>query len=373
MQETEACGKRLWIARSLHFSGSFLILFLLMSLMPKAASVSADALDQLSPRDKIFDLAVRGDRIFAVGFPGILLCSSDRGNHFTSIEVPTNDALFSIDIAADGFGAAVGRGGLVVTTRDGGKSWKKSRTETKEHLFSVSVITGGKVWAVGHFGTIIHSADRGRSWISQTYDSTLPRRINQIEELGRARDSVTAEQENEGAVDEARLNSVTFSDENKGWIAGEFGLVLHTDDGGTTWKRQRSNVNLLMFAIRAIDNRKLLAVGSEGILIETEDGGVNWKRVQTGVTEHLLDILQVGEKRYIAGQDGLILIQESRQKAFRRIPVGLYSWLGTAAFFDERSGFIAGGRGYLLKTSDGGTNWETPRGIKVSKNSRTSR
>ncbi|MBN1654703.1 MAG: hypothetical protein JXA30_13110 [Deltaproteobacteria bacterium] len=335
-----------------------LLLSILGHFFLSAAPVSADALEQISFRDRIFDLTVRNKELFVVGFPGIMLHSADQGETFSAIDVGMDDALFDIDIAPDGIGAVVGRAGLLMTTTDGGKTWKKQTTGAKEHLFSVSVISGGKIWAAGHFGTIIHSSDGGKTWTPQEYDATLPEAPEGDVKAESKRYEITAEDENEGAVEEARLNSVAFADAQNGWITGEFGLVLHTEDGGETWKRQRSNVSLLMFTIRAITKDKLVAVGSEGTYIETEDGGNHWNEIETGVTENLYSVSLLGNKCIVAGQWGLVLVRDDAKGSFTRVPTGLYSWLGSTAMIDSRVGFVAGGRGYLLKTSDGGMTWE---------------
>src|SRR3712207_3735083 len=34
------------------------------------------------------------------------------------------------------------------------------------------------------------------------------------------------------------LNAVYFSDSKRGWVGGDGGLVLHTEDGGRTWAGQ---------------------------------------------------------------------------------------------------------------------------------------
>ena len=35
------------------------------------------------------------------------------------------------------------------------------------------------------------------------------------------------------------LNAVYFTDSKRGWVGGDGGLVLHTEDGGRTWSRQQ--------------------------------------------------------------------------------------------------------------------------------------
>ena len=33
-------------------------------------------------------------------------------------------------------------------------------------------------------------------------------------------------------------NSIFFTDQNNGWVVGEFGLIYHTADGGKNWQKQ---------------------------------------------------------------------------------------------------------------------------------------
>lgn len=332
--------------------------FLFAHLLLSASPVSADGLEKLSFRSKIYDLAMRGDELFVVGFPGIVLHSTDRGASFEALDLGTDDAIFAIDIASDGVGAVVSRNGVVITTNDGGKSWVKRETGTKEHLFSVAVAPGGKIWAVGHFGTIVHSADGGKSFKPQKYDITLPAVPDGTTMTAEQESKFAAEAENEGAAEEARLNSVTFVDAQKGWITGEFGMVLHTDDGGATWKRQRSDVGKLMFAIHAVNDKKVIAVGSEGTFIETDDGGLTWKQANLGVTEHLLSVWPVGNKCIVVGRDGVVMIRDNPQSVFKRIPNKVFGWIAAVFFRDGQEGFIAGGRGYFAKTTDGGATWK---------------
>jgi photosystem II stability/assembly factor-like uncharacterized protein len=336
------------------------LLLALVIVLSAASAALANPLDAISHRDKIYDIAIQGDRMLVVGYPGLLLRSTDRGKSFTALEPGTDDALFAVDVNARGRAIAVGRTGLVLVSENRGESWKQYASGTEEHLFDVALTDGGNAWAVGHFGTIIHSSDGGKSWEAQTYDAAFPPLPESGEEDGEATEQAigAAEEENEGAAEEARLNAVTFADEKRGWIAGEFGLVLHTEDSGKSWKRQRSSSFKLLFAIRAIDSLNVVASGAEGTFIETRDAGATWKSVPTGVTEHLMDLCPAGDALYLVGRDGVVLVREAPAGSVERLSSGIYAWLGSVLFHDARRGFVAGGRGYLLRTDDGGKSWK---------------
>ena len=68
-----------------------------------AQAAGAGSLERISHRDKLYDIARHGDALFAVGYPGLLLRSMDRGGSWSLVEVETDDALFAVDFAEDVF------------------------------------------------------------------------------------------------------------------------------------------------------------------------------------------------------------------------------------------------------------------------------
>ncbi len=326
--------------------------FLLTAWLGWVTAVGAGVLDDVSHRDKLYDIAVQGQVVLVVGYPGLMLRSEDAGASFAQVDVKTKEALFSIAINSQGLTAVVGRAGLVLISQDAGKTWSQKDSGIKENFFAVEVSAAGQIWAVGHFGTIAHSPDGGQTWQAQEYDASPP----QIEGEDGAAGISSAEEENEGAAEEARLNAVTFADEKLGWIAGEFGMVLHTQDGGASWKRQVSASGKLLFSAQAISAQRVLMAGSEGTFMETRDGGTSWQLIDTGVTEHILGLWPQGERIFLVGRDGMILV--STGQGYKRLPAGLFTWLNAVQFIDDQHGFVVGGRGHLLKTSDAGKSWQ---------------
>jgi photosystem II stability/assembly factor-like uncharacterized protein len=99
-------------------------------------------------------------------------------------------------------------------------------------------------------------------------------------------------------------------------------------------------------------------VGAEGTFMETQDGGRQWKAADAGTDLHILGLCPAGEDLFLVGRDGLILSRRGGQDSFQPLKSGLYTWLTAVAFLDPRLGFVAGGRGYLLKTTDAGRSWQ---------------
>ena len=172
--------------------------FSLLCWLATAPGGSAEQAAGISHRTRLYDVAVHGRDIFVVGHPGVVLRSYDQGRHFARVNVPTTDALFSIDINKAGVGAIVGRRGLVLLTSDGGATWTKTNAhrhlsaqaaaeDEMPHLFAVDVLEGGEIVAAGDFGVIVHSPDGGKSWTRRAFDATDP--AAQLRGRGRPRPS----------------------------------------------------------------------------------------------------------------------------------------------------------------------------------------
>ena len=96
-----------------------------------------------------------------------------------------------------------------------------------------------------------------------------------------------AQLERDPSGTDAALYGVRFVDEDHGWVVGQDGLILHTADGGKTWKKQESNATFeesdgttkraYLFTIDALDAEHAWAVGDRSILISTTDGGQTWR------------------------------------------------------------------------------------------------
>ncbi|QDU31843.1 Ycf48-like protein precursor [Anatilimnocola aggregata] len=112
-------------------------------------------------------------------------------------------------------GWLIGDGGLVLATKDSGFTWTTSPGELpaghSQFDFRALAIHGSHCWIAGSPGTaVFHSADNGQTWREYSTGQFAP------------------------------LHSLTFIDENRGWAVGSFGTILHTRDGGKSWRPQHS-------------------------------------------------------------------------------------------------------------------------------------
>ncbi len=292
-------------------------------------------LEMIDHRDRFYDIEYveKTGTVWVVGSPGRMLSSNDKGKTFRLHETKTVEAIFSLKFPTEKLGVAVGSRGVVLRTTDGGKTWKLLDSLCKEPLFELFMVDDKFGWAVGHFSTIFHTQDGGETWVRQEY--VLP----------------------EDEVDEPGFNSVYFLDRKTGWIAGEFGTVIHTEDGGETWTKQVTNLVKPLYSIQFQSPTHGMIVGAETTVLTTEDAGVTWVRRPSESELHLFDftILPGTEENpviFSVGQEGRIL------RNWKNLPNEIYTWLSTIAFLDDQTGFVAGGRGHILVTRDGGRSWK---------------
>jgi len=232
---------------------------------------------------------------------------------------------------------------------------------------------GARLVAVGERGIIALSDDAGRRW-------------RQVPSPA----SVT-------------LTAVHFADAQRGWAVGHGGVVLATDDGGQHWARQldgRRAAQLVLDAAKAagdakatreaerlvadgpdkpwldllvFDARRLLVVGAYGLALASEDGGRTWSswmaRLPNPKGLHLYAARRHGNVLLLAGEQGLALLSTDDGQSFRPLDTPYKGSFFTAELTGEHDLVLAGLRGNVLHSSDGGATWAfvpTPMPVSIT-------
>ena len=104
------------------------------------------------------------------------------------------------------------------------------------------------------------------------------------------------------------LYSSSFVSGTTGWIAGEYGTLYKTSDGGITWLRENAGTDEHLFSIFFTDELNGWACGSYGTIIHTTNGGTEWRKQEAGTSSNLNSIAFInGSTGLIAGSNGTIL------------------------------------------------------------------
>ncbi|MFC5578584.1 WD40/YVTN/BNR-like repeat-containing protein [Lysobacter niabensis] len=270
--------------------------------------------------------------------------------------------------------AALGAATLLAASAAPGRSFTDvldqpavASTLAAQRLLQASAVAGRRLVAAGARGHIVYSDDRGASW-------------------QQAKVPVSAD-----------LTALHFANAKQGWAVGHEGVVLHTRDGGASWKVQldgrRANALVLerVRQLAAADPSALeplvaeaeraagegatrpfldvwfanahegFVVGAYNLIFHTRDGGETWEpwveRTQNERFYHLYGIRGSSDGLYIVGELGLALRFDPASGRFAALQTpyeGSYFGLLT------RPGLVLayGLRGTAYRSLDGGRNWE---------------
>ena len=175
------------------------------------------------------------------------------------------------------------------------------------------------------------------------------------------------------------LNSVHFSDVNNGWAVGEYGIIMHTRDGGEFWSTQTSGDTAELRSVYFTDAYKGWAAGEEGIIIHTNDGGENWSTQYSRDDYYLNGLFFMDANNgyavgYYFSFSGWTITYYSR---ILHTTDGGENWSNQLSqthirvrdihFIDQNNGWAVGDRFELwettvpvaIHTTDGGDNWST--------------
>lgn len=195
-------------------------------------------------------------------------------------------------------GVIVGSHGVILRTVDRGQHWHVAwrGSGTYNHFLDLFFLDDGQHgWAVGH-GGFLATANGGLDWApaaperdvgGSSVHFTDPEHGFVAGKFG----GIVATQdggETWGVVTTATgtgkpdLLGITFVGLNLGWAVGENGAILHTADGGRSWGWQTSGVRSRLCAVSFVDTNHGWVVGqdrgsSSSVILRTADGGQRWE------------------------------------------------------------------------------------------------
>ncbi|MGM0630606.1 MAG: WD40/YVTN/BNR-like repeat-containing protein [Pseudomonadota bacterium] len=214
------------------------------------------------------------------------------------------------------------------------------------------------------------------------------------------------------------LTSVAFANEQNGWATGHHGVIIKTEDGGNTWKRQLDGFELmklkknyyqkrieklneqidatdddemigelewqieeLQFQISNIEvaeeegpskpfldlyaknAEEALAIGAYGTFLKTEDGGESWQvishRLENPDGYHLNAVFGQGDDLYIVGEAGLAFTSNDGGASWETLNSPYHGSLFGGHVDAENRLWVYGLRGNAFVSEDKGQSFTT--------------
>ncbi|TDU26845.1 photosynthesis system II assembly factor YCF48-like protein [Panacagrimonas perspica] len=225
------------------------------------------------PHSALFGLSLDSNSGSAVGAGGSIYETTDGGVTWKAVDkAPTTLAFLSVSRRGDK-GIAVGQAG-VVAVRDG-SGWKISDSGVPARLLSVEMNSSGLAFAGGEFGTLLKSSDFGASWSSAAPDWAS---MASAEHFG---------------TGEPMIYAVSVLDSGQITVAGEFGVMLRSNDAGATWRVLRP-INPEAATLHALhlspSGQNSYAVGQTGEMLISTDGGETWGKCDIATELNFLGV-----------------------------------------------------------------------------------
>lgn len=213
----------------------------------------------------------------------------------------------------------------------------RTQSAAKQMLLAVTR-AGSRIVAVGEHGNILISDDQGASFRQA---KAVPTRTT--------------------------LTSVSFSDALNGWAVGQWGVIIHTEDGGETWTLQRSDtsVDRPLYSVLFLNKEHGFAVGLWSLMLETKDGGKTWQDLllptppEGGNADRNLFQLFSGDGNtlYIAAERGTVIKSVDNGATWQYLNTEYAGSFWTGAVLKNGTLVLAGLRGTVYISQDGGTTW----------------
>ncbi len=260
--------------------------------------------------------------------------------------LPQGNDLFQVNVIDENLTYTIGNGGTVMKSSDGGITWTILNTGTTKNLRQADFLQNGLIgyaigYAQGTGSSIIKTTDGGINWQNLNFNHIY------------------------------YLSSIDFVDEQTGFVGGSIGLesnfIFKTTDGGLNWL-QSDSLDEGIIAIKfPFNNLTGFASGhhngsGNNSIYKTTDGGTSWVRKSMPVLEPFGDIKsfyfvsnQIG---YAAGNRTILKTIDFGETWFS-VYTGNRSFKSICFPENETTGYVVGDFNTALKTTDGGSSWQT--------------
>jgi photosystem II stability/assembly factor-like uncharacterized protein len=273
---------------------------------------------------------------------------------------------------------------LTVASTARAQGWVPFKINTGGNdLNTVYFLDGKRGWVGGDGGYLSSTDDSGQSWVRQTVSTTAG--INDIyfrdKEAGFllagnaifvtgdngahwTQSRIFLPEEFEGA--DVELYSVRFSSKKKGWVVGSISkrervvdsILVYTDDGGETWRRQRAPSRLELIHIDFVSDKRGWIVGDGGTILFTRDGGASWTKQNAGFTGTLYHVDFRNDKNgWAVGERGTLLRTIDGGETWSVVPTNVSVTLLSVQFLNDEEGWAVGRGGTILRSNDEGKTW----------------
>jgi len=334
-------------------------------------------------------------KLYLIGDAHNIYTTTNMGDNWTFIPILEQESQYSsgwLSLDINGSTMAIcGNNGIFNVSTNNGISWTaKNHRVVYGSLYDVWCNSGtGKVWAVGRqsqpgvtFDQVLYSTNGGITFQYQSVDSSASS-YNSIcmlnENTGYICGTYSAIRKttNGGTIWDSLVTSIPanktlrkidFVNANTGWVFSNStntgSNIWKTTNGGLLWTEQSLTDTTTgaksVYGADMINENTGFCTNGIAILHMTTNGGINWiaktPKLSNGV---IYDVFMLtGSEGYACSSAGKLIKTTNQWSNYDSILLPVSPILYSTKWFNMNSGFIATSSGYILRTTNGGIEWE---------------
>lgn len=261
---------------------------------------------------------------------------------------------------------AVGPRGLIVLSTDGGEHWARVGSPVQADLVAVKFTGVNTLWAVGHDAVALRSSDGGASWQRMLDGRSLLKLLRAhyashsgVQELDKLRVEIErwAAQSATPEVLPTAFFDVSFSDAKHGLLVGAFGLILRTEDGGKSWmpwiERAENERRLHLYAVGG-QGEQLYIAGEQGLLMKLDQAGKRFVRIKTPYEGSFFGVEARPGRLIVYGLRGNVYVSADQGEQWSKIATGVDASIVAAVPAGGDSLLLVSQAGQVFKMSADG-------------------
>ena len=278
------------------------------------------------------------------------------------IAKPSHVVLIDLARAGDRL-IAVGERGVIVLSDDNGQSWRQAQVPVSVSLVAVQFVDSKHGWAVGHAGTVLASVDGGENWSLQLtgvqaaeieLKAAQDQKANAVDADAADIRISNAERLIADGPDKPLL-ALQFLDAKRGIVAGSYGLVFSTQDGGATWQSLIGHVEnpsfVHIYAIARKDHLWFLA-GEQGYVARSTDDGESFAQLPSPYNGSFFTTNIRGDGALlVAGLKGHAYLSSDDGESFHQLNVSWPNSISGSTRLPDGSVLLANQAGGLFSSS----------------------
>lgn len=275
---------------------------------------------------------------------------------------------------------AVGERGIIIYSDDGGARWRQAAVPVSVSLAGVRFINDKDGWAVGHSGVILRSGDGGQTWTRQLDGARAAQLALQAAQQAQPGRIAAPAADAERTLNDAQrlvadgpskpFFAITFFDRQHGQVAGAFGLLFATDDGGASWRpaldRLGGGRDKHLYAIEMAGGPCYIA-GEQGTVLRADPCGGNYRALETPYGGTWFGAIgATNGEAVLFGMRGNVYWSEQGGRQWRKSTIGTPNSLTAGLRLTDGALLLADETGQLFVSRDDGKSFLRVPGVPAT-------